>query len=351
MQPDLLFEEGHLAQPGTPAGRYVSTPTGSFISLDATAIQAATVYAHIERLHKLDVSSGASEFLPPRASIGLNVGITTTDNLRIENNAQYNPTLDAFLFVPYTDTDLPIVFNAGVIAHEHFHSIFQHIVLKGMQISKAYLSANIDEPNKLPPPTQATQTFAHDTGSPISIDQYNRYVLRGINEGLADFWGWLYSGDESFVGRSLVNSLETRRLDRGSVQFYDSDFFKLALGRNTNDQTRLSMAYFLGSQYAVYFRNITLKIFNGKSDPETRAKMARILILSLPNFKDELLAKLDSQYLAPEIFVKSFMKSLQANSNAPSLKDLDVCKSFREIAPLAIESSKPESCAMGTPFK
>ncbi len=335
IEPKLRFDQGRLAQPGTPSGRFASTSSGSALALDTVSMQAATIYAHLERLQKLNISSGAASFLTTRLSIGVNVGIVT-GNKTVDNNAQYNPDVDALLFVPYTDSYLPISFNAGVIAHEYFHSIFQHIVLVGISKSVSYASANIDEPRNTTPPKNF---FPSDRPAvpTIAIDQYNRFVLRGINEGLADFWGWLYSGDETFVGRSLADSLESRRLDRGNIQFYNADYFKAILSSDPDDDVRLARAYSLGSQYAVYFRNISLKIFNGKSDADTRAKMAHILILSLPKFKEELVSKITTEYLAPEVFVKSFMSALQESSDAPNLQGLDFCTSFHDVAPLSVE--------------
>ena len=335
IEPELLFDQGRLAQPGTPSGRFASTSSGSVLALDTASTQAATIYAHIEQLQKLNISSGAAPYLTKRLSIGINVGIMT-DNKTVDNNAQYNPDVDALLFVPYTDSDLPISFNAGVIAHEYFHSIFQHIVLVGISKSVSYASANIDEPRNTTPPKNFLP-IERPSVPTIAIDQYNKFVLRGINEGLADYWGWLYSGDEKFVGRSLANSLEARRLDRGNIQFYNADYFKAILSNDPDDEVRLARAYALGSQYAVYFRNVSLQIFNGKSDAETRTKMARILILSLPKFKEELVSKITTEYLAPEVFVKSFVAALQESSDAPNLQSLDFCTSFHEVAPLAVE--------------
>lgn len=341
IEPELVFDQGRLGQPGTPSGRFSSNSQGSSVALDTMSMQAVAIYAHLEQLEKLNVSSGANVYQTRRLSVGIDVGIET-DHKKVDNNAQYNPDVDALLFVPYTDSGLPITFNAGVIGHEYFHSIFQHIVLAGISKTVSYMSGNIDEPINTKPP----QNFlGHKIIAPISMQQYNRFVLRGINEGMADFWGWLYSGDETFVGRSLSNSLEARRLDRESIQFYSVDYLKAVLSSDPDDQIRLARSYSLGSQYAVYFHNITLKIFNGKSDAETRAKMAKILILALPKFKEELVAKLETEFLAPEIFIKSFVTALQESSDAPNLKGLDFCSSIRDVAPESVATSQPISCA------
>ena len=338
IQPELRFDLGTLAQPGTPSGRFVTTQTGVMLALDAASIQAATLYAHLERLRKFDVLVGAAPFLPTRQLVGINVGIIDSEKHLIENNAQYNPIVDALLFVPYTESELPIIFNAGVIAHEHFHSIFQKIVLSEFNVKKSYLNAKIEEPTTLPilndEPSEKVSTKLN---SSISIDQYNRFVLRGINEGLADYWGWLYSGDENFVGRSLPIAVELRRLKRSNLQFYTQDYFKNRLSKDVDDRVRMARAYSLGTQYAVYFYNLSVNLFDGAIDEVARRKMAHILVMALPELKMNLSLKLESEYLAPEIFVHSFLKAIKAYSDAPGAKNLDLCKSLHEIAPLSVD--------------
>ncbi len=345
LEPMLLLKDGKLAQPGVPSGHFLATPSGSQIALDDASLQAATLYAHLEKLNELDQASGAAESLPKHSAVGLNVGFVDKNNNVIENNAQYTPSVDAILFLPYTQSELPITLNAGVIAHEHFHSLFHHIVLMHFDSKVAYGSLNLDESER----RSESRVPAKDQES-VSIQMYNRYLLRGVNEGLADFWGWIYSGDENFVGRSIPAALEARRLDKDDSIFFDLVTFKYAISQNEGDGPRVAHAYSLGTQYAVYLRNTFLKIYK-KNDIETRAKMAKILVQALFKFKIDLEKRLTSEYLPPEIFMASFFKAL--TDQTKELGTFDICKSYQVVAPFAKEKlancEAPDSVVKNAP--
>jgi hypothetical protein len=347
LQPEILLKDGKLAQPGVPSGHFLATPSGSQVALDDASLQAATLYAHIEKLNELDQSSGAAAYLPARPSIGLDVGFIDQNKNVLENNAQYTPGVDAILFLPYTQSELPITLNAGVVAHEHFHSIFHHIVLSHFDSKLAYGSVSLNES----PPRDAKE--APKDEKKISIEVYNRYLLRGVNEGLADFWGWIYSGDETFVGRSIPSALEARRLDKIDPLFFDLTTFKFVMAQVDSDGPRVGQAYLLGSQYAVYLRNILLKVYKKRTDAETRAKFAKVLVNALFKFETELEKRISTEYLPPEIFIASFFKAL--NEETKELGDFDFCKSYTSVAPFSTdkikqcESSLPVAAPTPTP--
>ena len=84
-------------------------------------------------------------------------------------------------FVPYAEEQLPIPMNGGIIAHEHFHSYFSYGVLKKLGSQK--------------------------------IDPLQDYLLKSLNEGIADMWGWIYTGDPDFISMSLPAVGGLRKLD------------------------------------------------------------------------------------------------------------------------------------------
>ena len=81
--------------------------------------------------------------------------------------------------------------NAGVIAHEFFHSIFFKKVLGKLR------AINSDS----------------DRLTTAGPELFNLTYVRGLNEGLADFWGWLYTKDQNFMRFSFAGSNEGRSLD------------------------------------------------------------------------------------------------------------------------------------------
>ena len=94
------------------------------------------------------------------------------------DNAAYAPGFDGFLIVPHLVIDgaPPFSANLGVMAHEYAHKVFNRIVERG---------ANI-------PAWQE-----HDWDPPAA----NQF--RGLDEGLADVFGYLATLDPDFIGPSL----------------------------------------------------------------------------------------------------------------------------------------------------
>ena len=115
------------------------------------------------------------------------------------DNAFYNSAVDTLFFVPYKDTALPIPLNPGVIAHEHFHSYFSYQVLNPLVSEKVI------------PRLGSSGNYKTQKGTE---DLYSLFVLKAINESLADVWGWIYSNDPDFVALSLPKAQNSRNLDR-----------------------------------------------------------------------------------------------------------------------------------------
>ena len=179
-----------------PVARFIEDD-GVYIPADQTSLQMVTLYYHMQQLKKLEMESLNSQesILKWPRKIALAVRVQNSPNLKY-NNAFYNGKVDALYFVPYRSEAFPIPLNPGVIAHEHFHSYIFYQVIK--PLTKKQLL-----------PTEMKLT---DLGEEKARqDLYNTYVLKIINEGLADVWGWIYSRDPDFVALSLTKA-GTRRL-------------------------------------------------------------------------------------------------------------------------------------------
>ena len=185
-----------------------------FFPLDFVSTQMATIYFHMQNLAALDQTVGAEGINHWPRAIGLETQITEGTGIK-NNNAFYDGVTDAMMFVPFTQTDLPISVNAGIIAHEHFHSLFYKIVIKkalaNNKIAFSVVSTHPDpalieaEPKKMQrPPKMLSEKN--------KTSLYNEVYLRGLNEGLADFWGWLYTEDPDFMKWSLPSFIQSRTL-------------------------------------------------------------------------------------------------------------------------------------------
>ncbi len=211
----------------SPQIQYVRNADGVIVPTDDLSLQLLTVYAHFEKLKILDEQLGIGNLLAWPAKVAMNVNFKT-GGAKVENNALYSAQFDALLVVPYTEKALPLLINAGVMAHEHFHAIFQKLVIAPLKekypsLRKSLQQANVHDEDQRLKDMGLWEDHILDQrkidNTPVSDDEtffrllYSATLMRGINEGFADVWGWVYSGDTGFVGRSIVQEKMGRSLD------------------------------------------------------------------------------------------------------------------------------------------
>lgn len=231
------------------------------IPLNRLSAQALTLYAHMERLYLWSNKLN----LPPELKRKLDVGLAAEFLLNgtpIRTNALFSATLNAMLVVPYNQDALPLSLNGGVLAHEYFHSLFSGLVLKLIREQELAGDAKIHvDTEKLvshdnvfasafsDKPTTQSEDTERDLQSWIFFS-----LLRGMNEGLADVWGWLYSEDTNFILPSLP-VVEKHR----DVSFKPKSLWTKAEMRNSiNTSAKMGeqaegVAYNLGTEYARWF--------------------------------------------------------------------------------------------------
>jgi len=182
--------EPHLTNSGDVC---VPTDTGSAVALSA--------YAQFERLYDFDRQLGVSD----QVSWPRNVGVETKLHgsvSDVHDNAHYVGDKDLVVLVPTTMDGVPVAMNLGVTAHEHFHAHFQSQVLNALSIRSA---------------TNATVSLLPDFVSDL-IDAGNaevrargtEFVLRGWNEGLADFYAAVYLNRPEFLRVSFGDAVAAR---------------------------------------------------------------------------------------------------------------------------------------------
>lgn len=314
-----------------PIGRWVRE-SGKMIPADFVTLQGAVIYAHTEKLIDIDKSLGVASSLNGRSRIGLLARLSETPySPLIYNNAIFDGRIDTLFFVPFDGKELPIAFNAGIIAHEHFHRLFNAIVVQSVQrelstrvapeevlaqlgfesaaqhdhhrcTSAKPLSAgdiSDDLIGSLMKQTVADDTPEEDTMIPRKV--WNQTLLRGLNEGLADYWGWAYARDEEFVGRSLGKAEnENRRLDRQVFGFPTRLAFRNSLititrsGAPTlkSETGRVSSAYRLGTEYA--------RVLRGLADVSSAVHVRASVSRAFPQIASMLAQNWERRNLEPE---------------------------------------------------
>lgn len=314
---------------------------GVYVPTDELSLHLLTLYAHIEKLQELDAAVGLGDLLPKPRIVGVEVRIPQRQRGQVENNALYSPQLDALLFVPYKGDDLPLTVNAGVVAHEHFHSLFNYIVLKPAKAKiKAVRAAQVHPGEEkilrevfedIPADTQVTDgtvsvgatrsgVVAGDLESDPAVigresvgledwEVYHVNLLRAINEGLADVWGWIYSGDDIFVRRSIPLVQKTRDLElSGPQKLYTLETFRQMTLASSIAGDESVRAYELGTIYARAVKNVFEPEM--KKSGRTRMDLAKLTVRVLPKLKERIEGLDKSQWLKPGVLMELFAREL-----------------------------------------
>lgn len=188
-------ENGKIIQGIEPMVRSIRNSHGVYVATDSLSLQLMSLYAHFEKLYFLDQAMGVPFYVQltwPRL-VAVNTKMSYEDGRPALDNALYKSKFDAYFFTRFTADTLPLTVNAGVIAHEHFHAIFHQLVIK--KNPELFDLGSAIHPHAVMATSEPSQKLWTHTDS-------NRFLARGLNEGLADVWGWIYSGDDKFVSRT-----------------------------------------------------------------------------------------------------------------------------------------------------
>lgn len=196
--------------PGDTSGQMIGNkPVANFIEDDGvyvpanqTTLQMVTLYYHLQQLKELELQAldTTKSILQWPRKVALSVRVLNSPDMRFDN-AFYNSKIDALYFVPYKESAFPIPLNPGIVAHEHFHSYFSYEVMRPLMAKKL-----------LPTEIEISERLSEQAMKAL----YDVYVLKIINEGLADVWGWIYSEDPDFVSLSLPKVNASRNLEKGA---------------------------------------------------------------------------------------------------------------------------------------
>lgn len=228
-----------------PKARFARNTDGVYTALDSLSLQMATIYYHIQNLKDHSVKLDASLNVNQAMSVGINT-LTAEQNEGSINNAFFDGETQALLFVPYDLKGYPISVNGGIIAHEYFHSIFYKLFFNDYYQKQTAELKIINDPQVV---------------RKLHIDLT---LVRGLNEGLADFWGWVYSSQEDYIPQSLIKVGDQRSLAMGKpdVGFYQTDeaiqnqvIESDAVGKNSSEYLA-SYSYKIGTPYARFLKRL-----------------------------------------------------------------------------------------------
>jgi hypothetical protein len=158
----------------------------TFIPRDPSSGMVLAIYMQFERLYFFEQRVLINSSMTWPRTIGIFQNIENADQL--EANAMYIPSpVDVYGFLPvHEDSMTALALNAGIIGHEHFHAHFDRLVNNPL---KAVIEMTQEE-------------VVRSQKCPTSRLHYQIVLMRAWNEGLADFYGAMFSGMSNFIAYS-----------------------------------------------------------------------------------------------------------------------------------------------------
>ncbi|WII73110.1 hypothetical protein QJS83_04390 [Bdellovibrio sp. 22V] len=333
--PKIVNKRLHGEAPHT---RFIRNSDGNYIPANELTQQMVTVYAHMQKLAELDTELGAEGVNTWPRDIGVAVRVKGRNGA---NNAYYDGETDSMLFVPYNQQNLPIAINAGILAHEHFHSLFFKLVMKDLPFkgnahNRKDFFEEVQEDDFMIRERRILPIIkgAKEIDPTIMHFYYHVALSRGLNEGLADFWGWMYTGDPDFIAQSLPSekSLRSLHVDGDVNELPTSESIQAALriyfSAGDKEKFRdysIGYSYSLGTQFSRVLKRFT-DIYakaRGVEALAARKEVAKIIVQILPEVKKSL-QNLEKSFYSSELFLQTLAAKM------PDLKQAE-CEYLKEV--------------------
>lgn len=321
-----------------PRTSFIKSKNNHYAAKNTLSLEMATIYRMMQDMHYFDKEVGADGLNSWPRKVGVSVRLSQANQ---NNNAFYESSSDSFLFLNYDLQGLPLAINSGVIAHEYFHSLFNklinkdvydflftenhairdnsihsfdfykkfHGLLDNTEIIKEFFEISV---------TKKSKRFYEYSEK----DLYTKTYVDALNEGFADFWGYVYTNDTEFIGHSIgsqkqrslkqdLQQLKSSFVSTYNLQTNISDLKDQAedgfpslsrkIGRSfTSDEIELvlldqlkSISYTLGTQYATWNRLLVESLVESADSQinleEAQKLVARSVIRTLPKLKDKII--------------------------------------------------------------
>lgn len=309
---------------GLPArARFIKNPEGVYVPADELTQHMASVYYHFQNLHEMDKKLGLADWVSWPRNVGISFRARHSEDpkRRLDlNNAYHDGESDATLIVPYKAGQLPLALNPGVLAHEHFHALFNRMALRTLLSEKIvarragsplhafafgeFFASGLYSYGNYPGYgyewMKRTSPFLYNSTPNLADDPdfelvFKSVLSRILNEGLADVWGWIYSKDHDFVGRSLrmnpgQRNLRTRTGHQGVASSLEVAH-RVQMLHEMRKRSKVhrgfpELYYNYGMQIA---RSLVPEKMDGMSD-EDRIRLARGIVKALPSIVEEFRA-------------------------------------------------------------
>lgn len=326
-----------------PQAHFFRNQAGTYIAKDHTSLQMATAYAVMEKMAGLDRDMGLEGVNQYPRTVGVNV-VQLDHGLLVRNNAYYDGKTDSILLLAYSTDNLPIPFNIGILAHEHFHSLFYKLVIQKIREEKKTDLPLKDTPHDLGIGQEKRVAAEGDETEKEVRDVYVDVLLRGLNEGFADYWAWLFTGDPDFIALSLPSEKDSRTLQRSSPGSSEKFAFRLPeiksqirhlFQKSTDiDRDLVGLSYSIGTSYSRFLKAMADRVMETRriNSVQARLMVGRSVIQSLNDLKNQVNELSEVEFIRPENIYQNLFQNL------PSSSTQQECELFKEYLKAVAES-------------
>jgi hypothetical protein len=274
------------------------------IPLDRTSSQALTLYAHLERLYLWSSTLNIPQKLKTKLDVGLAAEVSS-EGVPMRSNALFSSVLNSLLVVPYSDSALPLSLNGGVLAHEYFHFLFNGLVIdffRDQKDNKKIINFALTTPHEN---DQSHFKYETNNSEKKAEDWFVFAFIRGMNEGLADIWGWLYSEDANFIVPSLPIVEKMRDLEANPDELWTkTQMISAIVTKSKQGDAAESLAYSLGTQYARWaYKRITEVEGSSHLSDDKRNLWSNKIIERLVNYTHKNMDLSNRDRLVPSEFI------------------------------------------------
>ncbi len=188
---------------GSPVDFAYFTVDGIIHPEDFDSLCMATLYFNFEQAHLYFANLNAALYDLPVLYFAKYSEGTTGHMQTLTDNAFWDSITRQFVVLPFKNIKaLPMGMNVGIVAHEYTHAVFDQ-QFNGSQDGIPWLTEKASaEPDRY---------------------QAALNLERSLNEGLADFFGAMVSGDPAFMRKSDSQITDDRRLDPPDPRCYTEE--------------------------------------------------------------------------------------------------------------------------------
>lgn len=313
---------------GTPAQPRLSQTEQLWIPLDVKSSSALSIYYSFEQIKKFEervIPEFSSQLEWPR-KVAFDLQIIGGGFI---NNAFYSGGIDVTAVTSYQADGLPIAFNSGILAHEHFHAHFHRLL--GKRVSDHFENFFGDEAQAHAHGSEATPRcglknlgYFEKGKESLKFNQIvNFFVIRAWNEGLADLYAALVTGNTNFFIASLPVE-QTRKVDGPQGVFIpraefekivEEDLFPSKSNLRKGGCRSLGVSYQMGTLIARKLYSLIEHKYGGDR-AEVRSEGVKSVFLFLDRIKEELAQKAIFGKLSVDLIVTEFYNDLHPNLKA-----------------------------------